>query len=330
LSRRAYISHAKCLNCGAELKGRYCYACGQDSEEHISSVRHLAQHFFEDITHYDGKLWKTVRPLLTKPGFLTQEFLKGKRISYLNPVRMFIFLNFIFFFLLLSTHSADSRREVRPINVVQLSQTALAKDSAGIKINGLTIKQKEALEQHQFFSINETDLMTRSRYDSTQASLPPAARDNVFKRMWKEKLFDALNTVNKDPDHVMERIGELFLHNAAKLTFLFLIVCSLLLSLVYYRRHILLIDHALLSIHLSCTFLLLLVFMLLASYLPMAYYIMVAIFLYGLYYFYRSLRNVYKQPHAKTFLKFMLINLFLATAMLIGIIVNALCALMSV
>ena len=134
----------------------------------------------------------------------------------------------------------------------------------------------------------------------------------------------------KDPDYVTEKIKEAFFHNAAKLTFLFLIVTACLLSLLYYRKHIWMIDHALFSIHLSCTFLLLSVFMLLLTYLPYGGYADIIIFLYGNYYFYRALRVVYQQPAIKTMLKFLVINFFLAIIMALSLLLNAIFAMMSI
>lgn len=63
---------------------------------------HLIQHFFNDITHFDGKFFATVRYLLRKPGFLSKEYMAGRRASYLNPIRMYVFTSAIFFIVLFS------------------------------------------------------------------------------------------------------------------------------------------------------------------------------------------------------------------------------------
>jgi uncharacterized protein DUF3667 len=102
------VSHLKerteknCLNCKTDLIGRYCHVCGQENLEPKETVWHLVQHFFNDITHFDGKFFSTVKYLLRKPGFLSREYMEGRRASYLNPVRMYVFTSAIFFLILFS------------------------------------------------------------------------------------------------------------------------------------------------------------------------------------------------------------------------------------
>ena len=89
-----------CLNCNAEVYDRFCGVCGQENIEPQESVFHLFKHFFEDITHFDGKFFTSVKYLLTKPGHLTREYEAGRRLSYLNPVRFYIFTSFLFFLIM--------------------------------------------------------------------------------------------------------------------------------------------------------------------------------------------------------------------------------------
>ena len=69
----------QCLNCGAELAGRWCSKCGQKEVDPRPTVHELAHEALHEIAHVDGKLVRTIRLLLTKPGKLTREFLEGKR-----------------------------------------------------------------------------------------------------------------------------------------------------------------------------------------------------------------------------------------------------------
>jgi hypothetical protein len=105
------VSHLKerkekiCLNCQADLVGRYCHLCGQENLEPKETVWHLIQHFFNDITHFDGKFFSTGKYLLKKPGFLSAEYMAGRRASYLNPIRMYVFTSAIFFIIFFSLKS---------------------------------------------------------------------------------------------------------------------------------------------------------------------------------------------------------------------------------
>jgi len=102
------VSHLKerkeknCLNCQTTVVGRYCHVCGQENLEPKETVWHLVQHFFNDVTHFDGKFFSTVGLLLRKPGFLSGEYTAGRRMSYLNPIRMYVFTSAIFFIILFS------------------------------------------------------------------------------------------------------------------------------------------------------------------------------------------------------------------------------------
>ena len=107
------MSHLKerkeknCLNCQAQLVGRYCHVCGQENLEPKETVWHLVSHFFNDITHFDGKFFSTVKYLLRKPGFLSLEYMRGRRMAYLNPIRMYVFTSAIFFIIMFALKSPD-------------------------------------------------------------------------------------------------------------------------------------------------------------------------------------------------------------------------------
>ena len=55
--------------------------------------------FFANLIDYDSKLFSSVKGLF-KPGFLTQQYLSKKRVSYLTPIRMFIIAMLSFFWIL--------------------------------------------------------------------------------------------------------------------------------------------------------------------------------------------------------------------------------------
>jgi len=81
------------------LNGRYCSACGQRYEPHIHSLREFLGEAAEVITHADSRLWRTISPLLFRPGLLTREFLRGRRARYLPPFRLYIIASVLFFLL---------------------------------------------------------------------------------------------------------------------------------------------------------------------------------------------------------------------------------------
>ena len=115
-----------CLNCGTEVHGKYCHVCGQENLEPKESFWHLLTHFFYDFTHFDGKFFSTVRYLLSRPGFLTSEYAKGRRASYLHPIRMYVFTSaffFIIFFWVFSLKNVDFGQAVN----IKADSTSLLK-----------------------------------------------------------------------------------------------------------------------------------------------------------------------------------------------------------
>jgi len=133
------VSHLKerkekiCLNCNADLYGRYCHVCGQENLEPKETVWHLVTHFFNDITHFDGKFFETVRYLLRKPGFLSLQYMAGKRASYLNPIRMYVFTSAIFFIILFSLRGGsivEEHENLDGLNDLQHEKARLEKKLA--------------------------------------------------------------------------------------------------------------------------------------------------------------------------------------------------------
>jgi hypothetical protein len=92
------ISH--CLNCNEELKGKYCYKCGQKGTEIDVPLRELIREFLKDELKIDTRLNRTVVPLLFKPGLLTADYIAGRRVRYVPPLRMYVFVSLVMFFLL--------------------------------------------------------------------------------------------------------------------------------------------------------------------------------------------------------------------------------------
>src|SRR6476620_10519249 len=94
-----------CLNCGTVVAGRFCQNCGQENVEPKQTAWHLVHHFFSDITHFDGKFFNSVYLLFRRPGFLSKQYLLGKRASYLDPVRMYVFTSALFFLVFFATYN---------------------------------------------------------------------------------------------------------------------------------------------------------------------------------------------------------------------------------
>jgi Protein of unknown function (DUF3667) len=100
MSKKIIRKDKTCLNCRHVVENKFCPNCGQENSDTRKTFHHLFIHFFEDLTHYENAFWKTIKNLLFRPATLTKEYLSGKRLSYLAPVRLYIFISFIAFFII--------------------------------------------------------------------------------------------------------------------------------------------------------------------------------------------------------------------------------------
>ena len=85
-----------CGNCGAELQGAFCHACGQKVTGPDVSLHDFFHEAFHEFAHLDGKIVQTLRLLMTKPGMLTKEFLEGRRARYISPLRLYLTCSLLF------------------------------------------------------------------------------------------------------------------------------------------------------------------------------------------------------------------------------------------
>jgi hypothetical protein len=54
-------------------------------------------HLLDDIFSFDSRAARTILPLITRPAFLTNEYFAGRRVHYVPPLRLYLFISIIFF-----------------------------------------------------------------------------------------------------------------------------------------------------------------------------------------------------------------------------------------
>ncbi|WOD43398.1 DUF3667 domain-containing protein [Hwangdonia lutea] len=102
-----------CKNCeeSFEVGFEYCPHCGQKAKDELT----LGVLFYNTITNYfsfDARFFKSFLPLLFKPGYLASKFIEGKRLLYLHPAQLYLFISVVFFFLLTVIVVRDSVAEL--------------------------------------------------------------------------------------------------------------------------------------------------------------------------------------------------------------------------
>jgi hypothetical protein len=341
-----------CLNCGAEISDRYCPHCGQENLIPQETVGDLVRHFISDIFHYDSKLLTTIRDLLFNPGFLTQEYLHGRRIRYLNPVRMYIFISFIFFLVLFAGKSRDQHANLKKPGIENLNTAKqfladslkktllirksttpknLMRDSlireiaSNLDTPVLHIRKDESIgfkigEEGFLFTLVEDRYDRISEYDSVQKSLPDSLKNGFILSIFIRK---TISLKKKLGSSITISVNEEFRHNVPKLMFVLLPIFALLLFLFYRKKKFTYAAHVIFSIHYhSFAFLLLLITSLLNLILPF-HLINAAILIISLsllfLYLLLALKRVYQQGFLISFGKALAIGILYLIALFLSL-----------
>jgi hypothetical protein len=287
-----------CENCGHIVEERFCSRCGQENVETRQTFGHLVRHFMEDLTHYESNFWKTIKYLLFRPALLTQHYLSGKRMTYVAPVRLYLFISFIAFFLpaiipnVNEAHEeekdtyADTIKEVQtPDSLNEIHQDTLSLFGDNAKITGE----------------NWDRIETEAYYDSVQNSLPKQKRDDAFTRFVAKKSIQFRTKLSKE--EAREKFIESIKHNFPKALFIYLPLFAFIVWLFHGKKRWYYFDHAIFTLH-NFSFLLLMVtiFTLISHLIPWHYIvnpklitILTAVigWFWSVYYFYRGHRKLY-------------------------------------
>jgi hypothetical protein len=334
-----------CLNCGAIVQGRYCHVCGQENTEPKETFWHMLTHFFYDITHFDGSFFVTVKDLLFKPGFLSREYMLGRRKKYLHPVRMYVFTSAVFFLVFFSmfhisendiADTSEKGKTTEGLNSVKekaLNNAKTKEDSARIIKGFELLGDKEANESKTTDSVskkkatnggfnftfagNVNNYKTLREYDSVQNLLPKNKRDAGLPKMLTRKSIQLNEKYKGDQKKIAIEVINKFLHSFPYLLFASLPLYALFLKLLYirHRKQYYFADHGVFLSHLYIfSFLFLLCYFALDKLADKTHWgaigiVQTILIIAGLFYTAKAIKNFYGQGWGKTILKFILFNI---------------------
>ena len=81
-----------CANCGMQYEGNFCPRCGQSSRVGRYSFKNAFLLFLDVWGLGSRGIFRTVRDLLLRPGYLIRDYLKGMQMSYYPPFKLFFLL----------------------------------------------------------------------------------------------------------------------------------------------------------------------------------------------------------------------------------------------
>jgi len=305
-----------CLNCGTTVVGKYCHVCGQENVEPKESVWQLVSHFFSDITHFDGKFFASMKDLISKPGFLSKEYMIGRRASYLNPVRMYLFTSFVFFLVFFSLYKVDENSVnigIDKNNIDKIDSVKLKELSSEIN-NGKPLTKEELRKKFDTAGITFMGAKYESKEEYDSLLKASGKTPNWFVRMITYKGIE-LNKKYQNNSRlaIITLLGKLQ-HSIPQMLFVLLPLFALLLKLLYFRhKNFYYTDHAIFTIHFYIfNFIEMLLIFAISKvnsitgtgwlqYLNLAFVFVI------FFYLYKAMRNFYRQSRVKTILKYFLL-----------------------
>ena len=288
-----------CHNCGEEINGKnYCHNCGQPNKEKIISMRSILGDFFSEYFTFDSKFFKSLFPLLFKPGKLTKEYVDGKRVSYILPLRLYLFTTFIFFFVLALGAKLDSSAQLKNNNK---EKPTISRDSLETLLNndnGVLSPEMKDMIMTNYDAALENDT-AKIKTKGLKLKLVEQDISNFFKRYMQEK-YNKVAGLGEGGTQIF--IKEM-INQIPKVLFFLLPVFALILKLLYVRHKRLYIEHLVFSLHFhTFVFIILMIPVIFTQWWAFA----IAFFTINIY-LYFSLHNYYEDTYIKAFFKWLFI-----------------------
>ena len=95
-------THHVCQHCGYGYDGRHCPQCGMHAEQVRFTFKRLIHNFLDIWGMGNRPMFRSMRDLFWRPGYMIRDYLGGHHLSYFPPFKMLAVLT-IFIFLLALT-----------------------------------------------------------------------------------------------------------------------------------------------------------------------------------------------------------------------------------
>ncbi|HEX2608917.1 MAG TPA: DUF3667 domain-containing protein [Flavisolibacter sp.] len=328
-----------CLNCGAMVQGRYCQVCGQENIVTKQNFWGLTKHFVYDIFHFDGKFFDTLRYLIFRPGFVPKEYVKGKRNSYLDPIRMYLFTSALFFLIFFAItkpiigDGSGNRHTMNDEERFEYASDLNGRWKSGEKDSSLPVQIGYLLDSTYKLTLYkdtaastdaDTSYLIRLKdqlyrmeveKDRSPDSISIHSKSTFLEQVLNKKWKAYKAKYKNDDRELIRHVIDSFMHRLPYILFVSLPFFALLLKLLYLRRkQFYYSDHAVFTLyHYIFSFILLLVYFLFDrlgdwTHSKIIGLISGLILLSGGVYLLISMKKFYGQSHIKTFFKFFLLN----------------------
>lgn len=216
---------------------------------------HVVAHFFLHFTHFDTRTFRTLKYLLSRPGFLSDEYMKGRQMKYVDPIRLYMTISALLLLSLLAMQeksviiSKTTHPEIVAFVDSVRTNTKITEDSDTNMIQG-TIKGRKVY----VYLWEDKYRHGIAYYDSLLKSLPPGRSPNFVDRWWDKRQVKAYEKYSKDPYNANIRFWDNIYLSLSKVFFISMPVFAFFLYLLYIRRRkeFYFTDHAIFALHFYC------------------------------------------------------------------------------
>ena len=295
-----------CLNCGKPLMGSYCGNCGQEAKELRRPFFRLSREAISSLFELDGRSFRTLFYLLTKPAHLSKEYFSGRRMQYTPPLRLFLVIS-VSFFLLVSFYTS-----IRSMEGIL---------SANHEIPG---------EEVSASTDDEEDLLAPTLAFVESINLPffDEQTNTNLRRAMSAQAETNINSMIEDPSEFFRG----YLEYITVFILLMIPLLALIQKLIYIRSGHFYVEHLVLTLHnhafiISIVFVNSLIDLVNGSRIPIISsafgYLGAAIYIWMWVYLFLSLKNYFQQGYGITLLKYLTTTILYGFTLGFGVTVFA-------
>lgn len=361
IKKEANIKQSNCLNCGYPFNGqeKFCAECGQKNKGQKLKFSDFINEIFKGFTSWDAKFWRTIFPLLFKPGKVSRDYIEGKRIRYVNPFRFYLTSSIIFFLVMGLTNSYNkfnsfqSNKSTKDFNTLglnlngdtsidsiqdvifkQIDKTERKKDSIKQLIDSKSYKNAKdslelikALEKYKVTIGFKEDnsVLSFMKFQkahpnlTTNQALDSLSMNKTFSNRFWYSRAELINSFFSKKGET-EKFNQKLISYSSVSLFILLPLFSLFLWLIYYRHQYTYIEHLIFVFHTQTVFFLFSTIFYLLDFFTKSEYIIQTFFIFFLMYLFIAMKKFYDQKYPKTILKFILANIFFMFLSFFGIL----------
>lgn len=197
-----------CHNCEEPFEEgfQFCPHCGQKTNDELT----IGVLFYNTISNYfsfDARFLKSFIPLMFKPGYLASKFIEGKRLLYLHPAQMYLFISVVFFFIIsFSTRDLVAKADDLNEKVINAIPENTKTDSAEAMLDSTQLEKvlKPLKDNQDKFGLKEEDFkITDSLIKSANQNSENLDTSDFFDK----KKIDSLIDVGADKELIYKEMG---------------------------------------------------------------------------------------------------------------------------